>query len=166
MKTLNVVFLTIIIFSSTILAQGEESKFGSELTLTEKTKISDILADPESFLDKVVLVEGEVLEVCPKMGCWIELKSDESVDESSVNNKKIKVKVKDGEIIFPMETVGQTALVEGKVYKIELSQEEAVGYYEHLAEETGQEFDPSSVTGPVTLYQIKGIGAEIHQNEG
>ena len=73
---------------------------------------------------------------------------------------------KDGDIIFPMEAIGQNALVEGKVYKIELTQEEAVGYYEHIAEETGKDFDPSSVTGPLTLYQIKGLGAEIHPKEG
>jgi response regulator RpfG family c-di-GMP phosphodiesterase len=58
------------------------------------------------------------------------------------------------------------ALVEGKVYKIELTQEEAIEYFEHIAEESGKEFDPSTVTGPVTLYQIKGLGAEIYTKKG
>ena len=42
----------------------------------------------------------------------------------------IKVKVKDGEIVFPVEAIGDNAVVEGKVYKIELTQEEAVDYFE------------------------------------
>ncbi|RKY92209.1 MAG: DUF4920 domain-containing protein, partial [Ignavibacteriae bacterium] len=80
---------------------------------------------------------------------------------SSVEGEKIKVKVKDGEIVFPEEAIGKNALVEGKVYKIELTVEEALEYYEHQAEETGDEFDPATVTEAVTIYQIKGLGAEI-----
>jgi len=158
MKTMLIV-LFVFISCSLIFAQSEEEKLGEGITLTEKTSISDILSDPESFLDQVVLIEGEVVDVCPKMGCWMELKSDSE-------EKIIKVKVKDGDIVFPMEAIGKTAVVEGKVYKIELTEEDAVGYMEHLAEEKGQEFDPSTVKGPMIIYQIKGIGAEIYSKEG
>ncbi|GIK59877.1 MAG: DUF4920 domain-containing protein [Ignavibacteriota bacterium] len=136
------------------IAQTEEDKLGAELTLTEKTNISAILEDPESFLDKTVLVEGEVLDVCPNMGCWMEIKSD-------VEGEKIKVKVKDGDIVFPVEAKGKTALVEGTIYKIELTQEKAIEHFEHIAEEKGETFDPSTITGPMTIYQIKGLGAVI-----
>jgi len=93
------------------------------------------------------------------MGCWMELESD-------IEGEHIKVKVKDGDIVFPVEAKGQTALVEGTVYKIELTQEEAADYLEHAAEEQNEEFDPSTVTGPMTIYQIKGLGAEIYDKEG
>ena len=148
--------LVVIILSITVLfALGDDrDKYGKEITLKEKTSISSILINPEDFLDKTVLVEGEVLDVCSMMGCWIELKAE-------VEGEKIKVKVKDGEIVFPQEAKGEMALVEGTVYKIELTQEEAIDYYKHQAEERGEEFDPESVTGPVTFYQIKGLGAEI-----
>jgi len=75
--------------------------------------------------------------------------------------QKIKIKVKDGEIVFPMEAKGKTALVEGEVYEIKLTKEQAIEHGEHEAEEKGIKFDPSSIDGPVTLYQIKGIGAVI-----
>ena len=152
--------LSLLLFSiGAITAQTDEANLGAEITLTEKTKISDILADPEAYLDKTVLVEGEVLDVCPMMGCWMELKSDDG-------EGMIKVKVKDGEIVFPVEAKGKTALVEGTVYRIELTQEKAIEHFQHVAEEKGQEFDPSTITGPVTIYQIKGLGAEIHKKEG
>ena len=138
-----------------IFAQTEEIKLGSEITLTEKTNISDILADPDSYLDQTVLVVGEVLDVCPMMGCWMELKSDDG-------EGMIKVKVKDGDIVFPVDAVGDTAVVQGTVYKIDLTQEEAVDYFEHIAEESGEDFDPSIITGPMTIYQIKGLGATIN----
>ena len=147
--------LVLLLVAGIIYAEpGDKDKFGKEITLTEKTKISSILAEPESYLDKTVLVEGEVLDVCSKAGCWMDLKSD-------VNGEKIKIKVKDGEIIFPVEAKGKNALVEGKVYKLDLTQEEAISYYKHIAEENGKEFDAATVTGPITIYQIKGIGAEI-----
>lgn len=136
------------------LAQAEVANYGAELTLTEKTSISSILEDPESYLDKTVLIEGEVLDVCPMMGCWMEIKSDDG-------EGMIKVKVKDGDMVFPVEAKGKTAIVEGKVYKIELTQEKAIEHYEHIAEEKGETFDPSTITGPMTIYQIKGLGAVI-----
>ena len=158
MKKLLIVPIAIL-FCGLLFAQTDNGKYGSEISVEEKTNISDILNSPEDYLDQKVLVEGEVLDVCQKMGCWMELKSD-------VEGEKIKVKVKDGDIIFPVEAKGQTALVEGTVYKIELTQEEAAEYLEHVAEEQNQEFDSSTITGPMTIYQIKGLGAEIYDKEG
>jgi hypothetical protein len=165
MKIILISLIIFIHFNVILIAQNDNEVLGSEITLFEKTKISDILADPESYLDKVVLIEGEVLDVCPAMGCWMELRSDSQSEESEII-QKIKVKVKDGEIIFPVEAIGQNALVEGKVYKIDLTEEEAVEYFEHKAEESGKEFDPSTIAGPMTIYQIKGLGAEIHPKKG
>jgi predicted RNA-binding protein len=156
---IKLIFFVSLLCSGIIFAQTEASKLGAEITLTEKTKISDILADPDAYLGETVLVEGEVLDVCPKMGCWMELKSDEG-------EGMIKIKVKDGDIVFPVEAVGDYAVVEGTVYKIDLTQEEAVNYFEHIAEESGKKFDPSTVSGPMTIYQIKGLGAQINQKEG
>ena len=147
--------LTVLLFCAAMIsAQTEETQLGEKITLDEKTNISDILSNPEAYLDKTVLIEGEVLDVCPMMGCWMEIKSD---NEEGM----IKVKVKDGDIVFPVEAKGKTALVEGTVYKIELTQEKAIEHFEHVADEKGEEFDPSTITGPMTIYQIKGLGAEI-----
>ena len=131
-----------------------QEKLGTEITLLEKTKISDIVSNPVEYVGKKVLIEGEVIAVCQHMGCWMEVANEEG--------QKIKVKVKDGEIVFPKEAVGKIALVEGEVYKIEMDEEEAKDYFEHMAEESNQEFDPSTVKGPVTIYQIKGMGAVIN----
>ncbi len=146
------VLLLIVMFSTYLFGQSEN--YGREISLTEKIKISEILSAPENYMGKDVLVEGEILDVCPAAGCWMELKSD-------ADNQKIKIKVRDGDIVFPVEAKGKNALVEGTVYKINLTKDEAVEYYKHLAEEQGTEFNPESVTGPVTIYQIKGLGAVI-----
>ncbi len=146
--------LIVLVIFATVAAYSQSEKYGKDISLKEKTNISKILEQPEEFIGKTVLVEGEILDVCAMAGCWMELKSD-------AENQKVKIKVKDGDIIFPVEAKGKSALVEGTVYKIDLTKEEAVEYYEHVAEEQGTEFDPASVTGPVTFYQIKGLGAVI-----
>jgi len=129
-------------------------KFGAELTLQSETPISQVLAEPERFLGEKVLVRGEVLEVCAQADCWMNLASDQAGQE-------IRVKVQYGVIVFPLAAKGKTARVEGEVYKIELTAEQARGYLAHLAEERGLAFDSSSVAGPMTIYQLKGWGAEI-----
>ncbi|MFA6978954.1 MAG: DUF4920 domain-containing protein [Ignavibacteriaceae bacterium] len=143
-----------ILFSVSNNFAGDGNKYGKELSLKEKTKISAILAAPKEFVGKKVLVEGNVVGVCEKRGCWIELASDKPF-------QKIKIKVKDGEIVFPMEDKGKSALVEGQVYEIKMTKEQALAAAENEAKEHGKKFDPASVTGPVTLYQIKGLGAVI-----
>jgi len=146
--------LVILFLFVTVASYSQSEKYGKEISLKEKTSISKILDKPEDYVSKTVLVEGEILEVCAMAGCWMELKSD-------AENQKVKIKVKDGDIVFPVEAKGKSALVEGTVYKIELTKEEAIEYYEHVAAEQSTEFDSATVTGPITLYQIKGIGAEI-----
>jgi hypothetical protein len=131
----------------------QSQKLGAEITLKENTKVSEILANPNSYLGKTVLVQGNVLDVCTEAGCWMDIAGD-------VANQKIKIKVKDGDIVFP-GAKGKSALVEGVVYSIELDKEEAKEYYKHMAEDAGKPFDSTSVIGPMTIYQIKGVGAEI-----
>lgn len=145
--------ILLVLFFITSLSLAQE-KYGNEITLSNKTEISEIKSAPEEYLGEKVLVEGKILSVCQNMGCWMEI-----ADEKG---EKIRVKVKDGEIIFPKDGAGRTALVEGEIYKIELDEEEAKDFYEHMAEESNQEFDPSTITGPVTIYQIKGSGAVIN----
>ncbi len=153
MKQFVLILFAFAFIASTAYAESGK-KYGKGVSLKENTKVSDILESPEEFVGKKVRVEGTVVDVCSKRGCWIEISSDKEF-------QKIKVKVNDGEIVFPMELKGKTAVVEGEVYEIKLSKEDAQKHAEHEAEEYGKKFDPESVTGPVTLYQIKGLGAIV-----
>lgn len=151
MKKIFVLFFSLLLLSG--VTNAEDKKFGKGVTLKESTKISDILENPVDFLGKTVMVEGEVADVCQKAGCWLEV--------TDASAKKIRVKVKDGEIVFPKKSKGRKIKAEGMVYELKLSKEDAIEFYEHVAEEQGTKFDPSTITGPVTLYQIKGLGAVI-----
>jgi len=138
--------------------EAEGTLYGEELTLTETTPISDILADPESYVGQRVLVEATIVNVCEMRGCWLELAGGSDFE-------KIRIKVEDGVIVFPMSAKGLHARAEGIVEKIEMTEEEAIEQAKRQAEEHGTEFDPSTVTGPTVTYQIKGIGAVIEDQE-
>ncbi|TSA25501.1 MAG: DUF4920 domain-containing protein [Ignavibacteriales bacterium] len=101
------VFLLAITF-----VKAEDQKYGKAITLKEKTSISKILSSPDKFDGKVVLVEGKILGVCEDKGCWIEI-------AGTKKNEKIKVKVEDGVIVFPKDSKGKTALVEGIVSQVD-----------------------------------------------
>ena len=133
------------------------TQYGEALTLTETTSVSAILAEPEAYVGQHLRVEGTVVGVCERMGCWIAV-GGESEEE------QLRVKVEDGVIVFPQTAMGCNARVEGVMEKLELTMEQALAQAEHHAEEQGLEFDPASVTGPEVVYQLRGLGAEIEDS--
>ncbi|MDJ0841491.1 MAG: DUF4920 domain-containing protein [Acidobacteriota bacterium] len=132
---------------------ADEGIYGAAVKAeTPLITIAEFAAHPQKYLNKVVKVEGVVQEVCPKAGCWLTMK--EGDDE-------VKIKVKDGEIVFDAKLIGKKVVAEGTVYSFQMDHEQAIEYYRHLAEEKNEPFDPKTVTGPVTIYQIGGIGVQI-----
>ena len=128
--------------------------FGQGVTLTEETAISAIIDNPATYVGKTVKVSGLVVDVCSTRGCWIYLAGDREFE-------KIRIKVTDGEIVFPMEARGKMAVVEGIVESMELTREEVIKRRKHHAEETGTSFDPATVTSGESVLRIRGLGSDI-----
>jgi 2-keto-4-pentenoate hydratase len=131
-----------------------EVKLGKPLELKEPVPISELTASPDAYLDKTVQVKGKVTEVCQMMGCWMAL-------ADPATGKSIRIKVEDGEIVFPKDAPGKTAIAEGKLVKLSLTRDQAIAQARHEAEEQGRKFDPKSVKGPSVTYQIQGRGAVL-----
>ena len=129
--------------------------FGAGIKLTSTTPISTILADPKAFAGKSVRVDGMIVDVCPKRGCWMDL-------AGAAPGEKIKFKVTDGEMVFPVDAKGKYATAEGVISVKELSLEDSVAYAKYQAEEYGGgTFDPASVTAPITVVKLDGTGAVL-----
>ena len=129
--------------------------YGTGVDLETATPIVQILADPDAYIGKTVRIEGGVLDVCPKKGCWVEI-GDE--------NQSIRVKVDDDVIVFPTTAKGRIAAAQGTVEAIEMTREKYIGWLAHLAEEKGEAFDPASADlgeGPFRMIRIRGAGARI-----
>lgn len=128
--------------------------YGKGVSLATATPVSAILDNPDQYLGKTVRVEGMIIEVCAKRGCWVYVAGDRE-------NEKIQVKVTDGEIVFPMSATGRDGVVEGVVEEVKMSKEQLIAYQKHLAEEKGKPFDPSSIKEGTRFIRLIGLGAEI-----
>lgn len=149
-------FRMLLAFSIACAVQAASLKLGQPLKLAQPVPIGAILAEPAAFTGKTVQVKGKVTEVCQMAGCWMAL-----VDLAS--NALIRIKVNDGDIVFPKESIGKLATAEGKLVKFELTREQAVARARHEAEEQGRKFDARQIKSGTTIYQIQGTGAVIAQ---
>ena len=157
-----------------VVSAAAVKKYGKPLTLKETTKISDIYARPDAFNGKRVKVQGPVVDVCSMKGCWIAIGSDKEF-------QSIRFKVDEDVIVFPMDSKGLTATVEGVLTVTVMSVEDQIAAAQEMEKEAGKEkgmgmgagmggemkneakkpFDPKSIKGPKTVMMIKGEGAEI-----
>src|SRR5690349_404886 len=117
------------------LLSAADTKFGKPLTSKASMPLATLLAKPGDYVGKTVQVKGKIAEVCQMMGCWMDLTNDEG--------QKLRIKVNDGEIEFPKDAAGKTAVAEGRFDKIELTKEQAIARAEEEAKDKGRTFDPA-----------------------
>ena len=145
-------------FAATLIAvaavAGAATKLGRPLILSQPQAVREVLANPDALVGKAVQVKGKVTEVCQMAGCWMALADLETA-------KVLRVKVNDGDIVFPKEAVGKVAIAEGMLTKLTLTRDQAVAMARHEAEEQGRKFNPASVKTGAVIYQLKGAGAVI-----
>lgn len=138
------------------LLSAAEIQLGKPLTVKEPVAIGTLLAHPDDYVGKTVQVKGKITEVCQMMGCWVDLAGE--------GGQKIHVTVHDGEIEFPKDSAGKVATAEGRFDKLELTKEQAMARAKEEAKDKGRKFNPDSVKGGTTIYQIQGTGAVIASN--
>jgi hypothetical protein len=133
---------------------AEGKVYGEGVGDGETTEVGAILANPEKFENKEVRVEGMITDVCPKRGCWFEMAGKKP-------GEKLRFKVQDGVMVFPMDAKGKKAVAQGTVKVRRLTLEETKEYMEYQAKEYGKEYDPSKVTEPTMIVRIDGKGAVV-----
>jgi hypothetical protein len=144
----------LVLFAVCFAGVQAEIRLGAPLTLKAPTPIGKVLSQGEELNGKLVQVKGKITEVCEMMGCWMNL-----VDPAT--DSRIRIKVNDGDIVFPKDKLGRMAIAEGTLRKVVQSKEQAIAAARHEAEEQGRKFDPASVTSGRTYFQIQGLGAVV-----
>lgn len=137
-------------------AHSENILFGGGADMSKITAINEILKSPDRYLDSVVTIEGTISSVCKKKGCWMVLSS---------GSHQLRIKVNDGEMVFPFNTKGKTAFATGKLEVLEMTREKAIRYLAHLAEDAEQAFDESTVTEETVVYQLRPTQVTIMENK-
>ena len=152
-----VIFLSFILFSCNQNYNQSISLYGDDFNYDSIQSISSLIDNPNQFLDKQIVTEGKIVDVCPMKGCWIEIKDSDS-------GQIIRVKVQDDVIIFPEDSKEKKVIVNGVFTKIEFTEDQAIKWKIHLAEEKGLNLEESDVTldsSDLIEYRIKGLGAKI-----
>jgi hypothetical protein len=136
------------------IAFAADLKLGKPLTISEPVAVGVLLDNPSPSVDKVVQVKGKVTEVCEAMGCWMNLTDDAG--------HLLRIDVGDAsDIVFPKDSVGKTAIAEGKLQKLEMSRAQVVAMAREEAQENHRKFDAKKIKSGKTIYQIAGQGAVI-----
>ena len=151
------IFLSFILFSCNQNYNQSISLYGDDFNYDSIQSISSLIDNPNQFLDKQIVTEGKIVDVCPMKGCWIEIKDSDS-------GQIIQVKVQDDVIIFPEDSKEKKVIVNGVFTKIEFTEDQAVKWKIHLTEEKGLKLEESDVTldsSDLIEYRIKGLGAKI-----
>jgi hypothetical protein len=94
----------VLLFPNLCLAGAQQ--LGQKLTLKDAMPVATVLSKPKPLMGKTVQVKGKLEEECQGAICWISLSDDGGhflrVDET-------------GGIVFPKESIGKLAIVEGKL---------------------------------------------------
>ena len=151
------IFLSFILFSCNQNYNQSISLYGDDFNYDSIQSIPYLINNANQFLDKQIVTEGKIVDVCPMKGCWIEIKDSDS-------DQIIRVKVQDDVIIFPQDSKEKKVIVNGVFTKIEFTEDQAIKWKIHLAEEKGLKLEESDVnldSSDLIEYRIKGLGAKI-----
>ena len=157
LKILTIIFLSIPLYGQTLKSEITMENLGIEISNTDVSSITELLNNPSGYLGNNVIINGTIVDVCPMMGCWIEVKDFTS-------EEVIRVKVKDGDIIFPKESKNKEVLVEGVFSKLDFTEDQAIQWKIHLAEEKGIQLSSEDITldaSDLVEYRVQGLGAQI-----
>ncbi|CAM5183578.1 DUF4920 domain-containing protein [Alishewanella longhuensis] len=97
---------TALLLSSPLIAATVT--FGETVDKQQVIAVASILATPASYLEQQVTVVGEVTGVCSKQHCWMTLATAE-------DEPRFRIKVRDGDMVFPLSAKGKTAYATGVV---------------------------------------------------
>ena len=147
------------------------TSYGDGVTIAEPIPISTLLSHPDTYVGTKVRVDGVITGVCAKRGCWMQVTDPDT-------GQGVRVKVEDGVIVFPYESMGHRAAAEGVFDAIKLTPEQVAARAaaaEQAAKDqergAGESCDkagsPEAKAGcdaPVredTVYLLRGTGAVI-----
>jgi hypothetical protein len=128
-------------------------KRGAFTGKAQKVDLAKILATPDKFSGKNVLVEGVMVRSCKMEGCWMEL-------APAKDAKSVLIKMKDHAFFIPLNSASQnlTAKAEGVFTVKTLSKAEV----DHLIEDGGK-FADRNADGSVTQVSFVASGVELRK---
>lgn len=127
--------------------------FGKPLGASPQVELAAILAAPQSFHEKKVLVDGHVTRACSRKGCWMEVAVDKSPDAP-----RCRVTFENYGFFVPKDSAGSHARLEGTVQVTEVK----AGAVEHYESE-GAKFAGKHADGSAREVRLVATGVELER---
>lgn len=139
--------------------EGEASEwasYGAEFTVTDILPAATVMASPAEYADKEIAIEGEIVDVCQKMGCWLVVTDGKS---------NLRVTIKDHAFGVDKQSFGATARLQG----IMVSKEIDPDMVEHIKGEASkpEEMPEAKLAeGQTTQYEFVASSITMKKKEG
>lgn len=134
--------------------------YGLDITPEGAVPIQAVAAEADAYTDRNIKVEGTIVKVCQKKGCWLTL--DAGADQTPI---RVNVdKEEDGayKFTFPKDIDGQRVVIEGYFEKKTIS----VDMLRHLAEDDGASQEAiDAITEPKDEYWMTASGALVEAED-
>jgi hypothetical protein len=127
--------------------------YGGKLSATKvikAKKLNSILEKGDVDQGQNVAIEGKVLEVCPKKGCWVKVELDDKTIAS--------VKMKGYAFFVPVSLEGKKVKIEGKA-EIATTSIDELKHFAEDAKKTQEEID--AITQPKKERKIMASGIQV-----
>ena len=108
-------------FATSLFSAQAATVFGEVVDKTAAMPVEQLLTAPQTHLQQVVTISGTVDSVCSKQGCWMKFTADSE-------NGPFRIKVRDGDMVFPLTAKGKTAYATGTVRLWPQGEDEADAY--------------------------------------
>lgn len=130
-------------------AQSSVIKRGAPLGKSEMVALTDVMANPQNFTGKKVIVEGVIERSCTEMGCWMEIAPAAGGDTLRAETKH--------KFFIPLQAAGMKIKAEGEFSIKTLSKEDA----DHLESEGGKV--KRNADGTATEISFVATGVELRK---
>jgi hypothetical protein len=108
-----------------IVMTKDREVYGAEPAMKTDTKLADVLKDPKAHEGRKVRITGEIVQVCQKKGCWIDVKDGDA---------RVQVKFVDYAFFVPLDVAGRSVIIEGVAKETVISE----AMRRHYAEDAGK----------------------------
>ncbi|WP_251359302.1 DUF4920 domain-containing protein [Kangiella sp. TOML190] len=154
MNKLSLLLLLIMAIGQAVTAETKTPAImlGDKVDMQQQQPLVAVMADPSKYQDQTITLQGKIIKVCKKKGCWADIATD---------NANIRIKVPDDEIVIPIYAVGRQAYATGVLSAKTLNKAQTISYLEHMANDAGEAFDPETVTEGMILYQLNAKAVQI-----
>jgi hypothetical protein len=124
------------------------SAVGAPVPAGAAVPVAQVIASPEKYAGKPILVEGRVRAACQKRGCWMEIGAADG-------GPACRVRFKDYGFFVPKDSAGADARLAGEVTMRSLAKDEVAHF-----ESEGGKFDKAP-DGSARVVEITATGVEL-----